>query len=114
MDGWEGLHPGREEWKEVRRRIEGMLAECCGLLAGEGGGRDGPCLGHDAYGRALVGVDVLLDRKTLSPHLIEINAAPNVLGMLSERPTFMNEVFAAAFVDGGSEEEWGGFRPLLG
>jgi hypothetical protein len=70
-------------------------------------------LGHDAYGRALVGVDVLLDRETLSPHLIEINASPNVLGMLSERPSFMDEVFAAAFVEGGAEGDGRGFRPLL-
>eukprot|EP00624_Nannochloropsis_granulata_P005432 evm.model.NODE_38462_length_11801_cov_16.752394.2 len=113
VEKWEDLHPGKEEWKIVRRRIERMLAECFGLLAGKGGGREGMSLGHDAYGRALVGVDVLLDRETLSPHLIEINASPNVLGMLSERPSFMDEVFAAAFVEGGAEGDGRGFRPLL-
>ncbi|GAB5030655.1 tubulin--tyrosine ligase-like protein 12 [Nannochloropsis oceanica] len=109
---WEELHPGREEWKIVRRRIEGMLAECFGLLSVERGGRDGRSLGYDAYGRALVGVDVLLDRESLAPHLIEINASPNVQGMLSERPSFMDEVFAAAFVEGGAEGGRSGFRPL--
>lgn len=111
VKGFAALHPG-VAWEAVRRRIEQMLGECMGLLAQEGGGGGGGGLGRDAYGRVLIGVDVLLEKETLSPYLIEMNDAPNVIGILSERPAFMNEVFTAAFVpeEGGGEE--GGFRPL--
>lgn len=115
VEKWESLHPGREGWEGVRRRIDSMLRECFSLI-GRAGGREGGREAlhvHDPYGRALVGVDVLLDRATLSPHLIEINASPNISGMLSERPGFSNEVFSAAFIEGGWREDGNGFYPLI-
>ena len=106
-------------WEEVRRRIEAMLRECFALLASSASDEDdamrgGSGLRPDPYGRALLGVDVLLDARRLEPHLIELNASPNVIGLVRERPRFFEEVFTAAFVkDGGSGSGSGGFRPLM-
>lgn len=110
--GFPTTHRGKPAWSEVRARIEGMLADCFARLAvAEGGLGARP----DPYGRALLGVDVLLDGDTLEPYLLELNAAPNVIGIVRERPSFFDEVFTAAFVRGGGANcvaGGGGFRPL--
>ena len=100
-------HPDRD-WASARRDIDAMLGECFSLARGEGG------LGGDARGRAFVGVDVLLDR-ALVPHLIEINASPNTIGLCKERPGFFDEVFTECFVPPASAARrvlQTGFRPL--
>jgi hypothetical protein len=98
--GFGRAHPAGPAWPQVWARIEGMLADCFGRLArGVDGG-----LGSDPYGRALLGVDVLLDGgHNLEPYLLELNASPNVIGIVRERPGFWDEVFAAAFVKGGGD-----------
>ena len=107
--GFGGAHPQAPAWPAVRARVEGMLADCFARLAAAGG--------PDPYGRALLGVDVLLDGDALEPYLLELNASPNVIGIVRERPAFWDEVFAAAFVqvpDGGVQGAAdGAFRPLL-
>lgn len=114
--GFGGAHPQAPVWPAVRARVEGMLAECFARLAAagaEGGlsaGEPDPC------GRALLGVDVLLGGEDLEPYLVELNASPNVIGIVRERPSFWNEVFAAAFVrsHGGVQGAAdGAFRLLL-
>lgn len=107
--GFGQAHPQGPGWPAVRARVEGMLADCFARLAAAGG--------PDPYGRALLGVDVLLDGDALEPYLLELNASPNVIGIVRERPAFWDEVFAAAFVrapDGGVQGAAdGAFRPLL-
>lgn len=115
-------HPGYQ-WSTVQARIDTMLESCFNLFAAgpasltaterkkeeEKEDDDVP------YGRALLGVDVLLDAG-LHPHLIEINASPNCIGIVQERPEFFNQVFRTAFIhdDDGvmKEEQNNGFRRL--
>lgn len=116
--GFAKAHPAPlPPWRQVRARVEGMLADCFARLARAPGGLGAVRPPDSRYGRALLGVDVLLDGDTLDPYLLELNAAPNVIGVVRERPAFWDEVFAAAFVRGGAgagEEEGSGgaFRPL--
>lgn len=112
LAGFPAAHRGKLAWPQVRARIEGMLVDCFARLGAAEGG-----LGErrDPYGRALLGVDVLLDGDTLEPYLLELNASPNVIGILRERPSFLGEVFTAAFVregGGGSGAGGGAFRSL--
>ncbi len=105
--GFAAAHPHGPAWPRVRARVEAMLVECFSRLA-RAGARG---LRGDPYGRALLGVDVLLAAGSLDPFLLELNAAPNVIGIVAERPAFWDEVFTAAFIRSGGGVE-GAFRPL--
>lgn len=114
--GFGRAHPQAPAWPAVRARVEGMLAECFARLAAAGADGGLSAGEPDPCGRALLGVDVLLGGEDLEPYLVELNASPNVIGIVRERPSFWDEVFAAAFLrsPGGVQGAADGvFHPLL-
>ncbi len=67
-------------------------------------------VGHYQRARALLGLDVMLEREEggeggMRPLLLEVTYQPDCRRILQEHPAFLNEVFRALVLDEIDEEE---------
>jgi len=89
--------------EEEDEKTEGVVG---GGKGGSTGGRKMEGMGHLARGRALLGLDVMLEwvgdeetGKVMVPRLLEVTYAPDLRRVLREHVDFVNEVFQTLIYD---------------
>ena len=53
---------------------------------------------HNQYARAIYGIDVMIDRTTFVPKILEVTYSPDCIRANKFYPSFWNDVFEALYL----------------